>query len=174
MSHIRKSYKLYKKNQVRTCIQIKNCGTIKANVLRNANIAKQYWSVRSLRFNYPESNEVSILIKSATLSASRPAVLNLGYMDGFQEDHELGWGEKNTLFSITCNWNLAFLSAKNVRNKVTYGLYTPKTFAKFNKSHHLNFMHLNTFPWEGVRRLHWALKEVRGTRKVKNPSSTPW
>jgi len=82
-----------------TCTKINDCGTIKTNVLRTANIAKQYWSVRSFRFNYPERNKVSILIKLATLSASRPAVLNQGYVERFQEVRKLGWENSYIIFS---------------------------------------------------------------------------
>ena len=36
-------------------------------------------------------------------------------------------------------------------------------------SHHLYFIHLNTFFWEGVRRFDHNLKGFHGTKKVKTP-----
>jgi hypothetical protein len=33
----------------------------------------------------------------------------------------------------------------SVGTKVIHGLWTPKMFVNFNKSHYLYFMHLNTF-----------------------------
>ena len=55
--------------------------------------------VSRIRVNYPERNKVSILIKLATLSASRPAVLNQGYMDRLQEVRKLGWENNYIIFS---------------------------------------------------------------------------
>jgi hypothetical protein len=90
----------------------------------------------------------------------RVAVINLGSADPWgsmyreQGVRELGRGKMRTLFSLTSNWNLAVHSKMNVGNKVIYGIYTPKMFVNFNKSHCLWFMHLNASFWEGVCRFH--------------------
>jgi len=51
-------------------------------------------------------------------------------------------GEKiTTLFSVNVT-EICFLnSILNVGNKVIYGLYTPKMFLSFNKTHHLKLLY---------------------------------
>jgi hypothetical protein len=84
-------------------------------------------------------------------------------MDRFKGFRELGFGGGGGEFLIS-NLNLAFHSIINVGNKAIYGLYIPKMFRNFNKSHYLYGMHLKTLLFEGVRRFQ-ILSRVHDIKK---------